>query len=581
MKLRLLLLPSLLLIALAFVFPIYLMNITGQPAWLLLIPAILLILAYVLLRLVMWGASAGLREIIAGQSEPDIGRIARDITIRKIDAENTFDLEVEIDLSRPVNSVSDHFLSFALDTSQVVGGLWWDPKAEHSETSSGSVKAPVFDFSRAELDRLVGALSPAYLRIGGSEADKVFYDMESSGDLEIPPGFESLLTREQWDAANDFVIRNKLRMMFTLNAGPGTRTYRGDWLPDNAIDLLKYTQTAGYAIDVWELGNEMNVFFSVHGVGEHVPTGQYSKDARLARLMIDKYAPNSRFAGQGSCVWPILGEPLNFFFGYLPEYLQLTGELLDLVTWHYYPQQSRRGWFAVRRAYPYRMLDPKNLDDVVYWGEKVTEFRDLFAADKPIWLGETGNAQFGGEPGVSDAYIGGLWWLDQLGLLARMGHEVVVRQTLTGSNYGLLDETDLSPRPDYWNSLLWKRLMGQQVYDIRANGTNVENVRLYAHAQAGKNKDSVTVLLINLDPIRGATFSFPQYCGEEFTIFQFQTADVLGGEVILNGEILALDQQGRLPVIPGKVEMLGEDTKIIAPPLSYSFLCSSRRDWGD
>ena len=74
-------------------------------------------------------------------------------------------------------------------------------------------------------------------------------------------------------------------------------------------------------------------------------------------------------------------------------------------------------------------MDPVNLDEAGHWAGKVNGWRDRYAPGKAVWLGETGNAQYGGEPGLSDAYLGGLWWLDQLGLMARLGQEVVVRQS--------------------------------------------------------------------------------------------------------------------------------------------------------
>ena len=60
---------------------------------------------------------------------------------------------------------------------------------------------------------------------------------------------------------------------------------------------------------------------------------------------------------------------------------------------------------------------------------------------------ETGHALYGGEPGLSDTYLSSIWWLDQLGLLAREGVSRVFRQSLVGSDYGLSTRTASSRGP--------------------------------------------------------------------------------------------------------------------------------------
>ena len=65
---------------------------------------------------------------------------------------------------------------------------------------------------------------------------------------------------------------------------------------------------------------------------------------------------------------------------------------------------------------------------------------------------------------------------------------------LAGANYGLLDEQTLEPRPDYFASVLWKRLMGTRVLAVQVGGK--KTIRVYAHCAVG---GGVTVLVINVD----------------------------------------------------------------------------------
>jgi heparanase 1 len=270
--------------------------------------------------------------------------------------------------------------------------------------------------------------------------------------------------------------------------------------------------------------------------------------------------------------WPVLGEPLSLFYGFLPGYLQQSGSLVDQISWHYYPQQSRRGPIASRRASPSRLLDPKNLDEAGLWADRMRTWRDAYAPGKPIWLGETGNAQFGGEPGLSDVYLGGLWWLDELGLLATKDTQVVVRQTLSGMNYGMIDDETLTPRPDYWNSLLWKRLMGTQVYPVKVSGENNSRLRAYAQSGAAAADGSVTVLLINIDPLQNASVQLKGLENKTVRIDEITSADILGQGLLLNGQKLEISQNGLLPDLAslGRPESAG--SQLILHPLSYTFI---------
>jgi hypothetical protein len=148
--------------------------------------------------------------------------------------------------------------------------------------------------------------------------------------------------------------------------------------------------------------------------------------------------------------------------------------------------------------------------------------------------------------------------------MARLGQEVVVRQSLTGMDYGLLDEGTLEPRPDYWNSLLWKRLMGPRVLAATAGGEGADRLRVYAHA--GSEPGAFTVLAINLDPERDALLDFSGLEGRGREVYAVTAPDPLGGAVLLNGEELALSGES-LPALRG----VRQDEVRLAP-LSYAFV---------
>lgn len=536
---------------------------------LLFVIAIPVVLITAIVQIGLWDSYGGLFTFLAGQSAPSIDlEKFRDAPLRS--ASESYEVVVRRKAGQPLHSIGPDYISFAVDSSQVVGGKWWNPEASTVEQGSGSVHSPVFAWDNPVLNKLSAALSPAYLRIGGSEADKIFYDMQSDAAIVegAPEGYHSTMTRKQWDDVNGFARRHNLKLVMCLNVGPSSRDENYAWQLENAASLIDYSKGKGYRVAIWEMGNELNLFWYVYGGKYMVQPEQYHHDLLIARKYLEVAYSDSRFAGQGSAFWPVLGEPLQFFYGYQAPFLKRSGGLVDVVSWHYYPQQSRRGPIASRRAYPGRMLEPENLNEVAHWGAYVRGLRDQHAPGASLWIGETGNAQFGGEPGVSDAYIGGLWWLDQLGVLARLGHDVIVRQTLSGMNYGMIDYDTMQPRPDYWNSLLWKKLMTGEVFDVQIEGD--QKLRAYWHA-AGDGA-SETVLLINLDHQRAVNVKLPQLSAKRLIIYLASTGDVLGQELRVNGQALNTKADGSPPDLLTLAEPLAGGGEVQIPPLAYAFI---------
>ena len=121
--------------------------------------------------------------------------------------------------------------------------------------------------------------------------------------------------------------------------------------------------------------------------------------------------------------------------------------------------------------------------------------RPLSFPASQIWLTETGETACGGNPWAAD-FIDSFRYLDQLGRLAKRGVQVVMHNTLDASDYGLLDENTLVPRPNYWSALLWRKMMGTTVLDAGASPS--ANLHLYAHCLRGQ-PGGVALLAINAD----------------------------------------------------------------------------------
>ena len=86
--------------------------------------------------------------------------------------------------------------------------------------------------------------------------------------------------------------------------------------------------------------------------------------------------------------------------------------------------------------------------------------RDVFAPGKPIvWLDR--KPRMPHAAAIIGAHVPRqLRYLDQLRRLAKEGVEVVAHDALVASDYSLLDDVTLAPKPNYWGALMWRTLMG-------------------------------------------------------------------------------------------------------------------------
>ena len=168
--------------------------------------------------------------------------------------------------------------------------------------------------------------------------------------------------------------------------------------------------------------------------------------------------------------------------------------------------------------------------------------RDEFEPGKPMWVTETADAACGGNPWAS-TFLDTFRYLDQLGRLATQGVQVVIHNTLAASDYGLLDQKTLKPRPNFWAALLWRRLMGTTVLD--SDVKIAEGRHVYAHCLRGV-PGGMTLLVINNS--RDETGVEMPLESKRYTL---SAEPLQNGDVSLNGTILKLAEHDNLPALVG------------------------------
>ena len=234
------------------------------------------------------------------------------------------------------------------------------------------------------------------------------------------------------------------------------------------------------------------------------------------------------------------------------DLLAASGPGIDAFSYHHYGAASQRCSGIPGQTTPEAALSEAWLASTDRTLAFYQSLRNEFAPDKPMWLTETAETVCGGNPWAS-TFLDTFRYLDQLGRLARAGVQMVAHNTLAASDYGLLDEKSLRPRPNYWAALLWRRLMGTAVLDAGVH----QGTHLYAHCRRGV-PGAVTLLAINSDRTTAAILRLP-VTSERYTL----SADHLqSAGVKLNGTALELGPNDDLPQVaavtspPGPVEIL-------------------------
>jgi heparanase len=442
-----------------------------------------------------------------------------------------------------IGAVSERFQSYNIEMVEITGGRFWKPYRANpddepahagADTPKG-INAGLFQYRRpidltgARLRMLAAALGPAYVRVSGTWANTTYFADQDTPLALAPAGFGGILTRPQWRNLVEFARAVDAGIVTSFAIGAGSRDAAGIWSADQARRLLAYTEAIGGKIAAAEFMNEPDLA-PMGGAPAGYDAAAYGRDFKHFRSVIKRTTPETMILAPGTVGATATATRL----------LAASGPGLDAFSYHYYGAQSARcgGKGAPEAALSEQWLS--GTDRVLASNQRL---RDRFAPGKPIWLTETADAACGGNPWAV-TFLDTFRYLDQLGRLARAGVQVVMHNTLAASDYGLLDENTLQPRPKYWGALLWRRLMGSTVLDA---GVPIQaGLHVYAHCQRG-TPGGVTLLVINTDRIASHELML---AGASLR-YTLDAADLNDTGIRLNGSTLGLDASGALPGIEG------------------------------
>ncbi|CAL8322612.1 unnamed protein product [Lota lota] len=494
----------------------------------------------------------------------------------------SLEVDLSLDLSRVVREVDERFLSVAIDASLVA--------EEKLMYLLGSPK----------LRTLAKALAPSYLRFGGTMQDFMVFSSEkfftqshedSCEKMELPPLLEERL-KKQWtrqqvllqkedlqmkyrrvkfteysvDLLTSFANCTEMDLIFGLNAL--LRTSDNIWNSSNARSLIKYCESKQYRIS-WELGNEPNSYEKKAGI--RVSGSQLGEDFVHLREILRE----SKLYHNRGLYGPDISQPRDHRKDLLQGFLSTGSQAINACTWHHYYVNGREATLA-------DFISPEVLDSLGVKISEVLESVQLMSPGMRSWLGESSSAYGGGAEGLSDAFVAGFMWLDKLGLAAKMGLDVVIRQVLIGSGtYHLVDD-NLDPLPDYWLSLLYKRLVGPEVLmvntlPVAGLQNQRKKVRVYLHCadrNRGYSKGAITLMAMNLGA-RPSRLTLPAQLSlgtvEGFVLQSDQPdeAGLYSRSVMLNEKLLQMLDDHTLPELKGNI--LPPADHLLLPGFSLAF----------
>jgi len=468
-----------------------------------------------------------------------------------------------------IGTVDERFQSFNTEMLEVTGGRFWKP---YKDYPAGAKPAPMSadlyayrppaDLSQQRLRKLAAALGPFYLRVSGTWANSTYFqDTDAPAPASPPKGFNAVLTRQQWKGVVDFARAVQADLMISVAISDGTRDEKGVWTPEQAHALFAYTKSIGGKIAAVEFMNEPDVA-DRGGAPKGYDAAAYGRDIAVFRAFLKQASPDTLFVGPGS-VFEGGKAKIPLQPGLVSEkLLQATGQVYDVFSYHLYGALSQRCGGAMpglgttsAAALSEEWLSRPDAINAYYAG-----LRDRFEPGKPMWLTETAETGCGGNP-WSSTFLDTFRYLDQHARLAQKGVQMIAHNTLSASDYALLDEKTLDPRPNYWAAVLCRRLMGPVV--LSAGPTSEGGLHLYSQCTPGR-RGGVTVLAINAGSTQRELKT--PLSGARYTL---SARELESEEAELNGHILKAGPDGSLPSLDGIAFGAGN---LSLPPTSSTFL---------
>ena len=491
-------------------------------------------------------------------------------------------ITLKLDNLKKIRTVDERLASYNVEMTEVTGGTFW--KEYTPEQIAGKGKFPIIgitsresmmqvyppiDLTNPRLRKLAKEIGPVWIRVSGTWATKTYYDLENKTNGQIPEGFESVLTREQWTGVLDFVKFLGAKLLVSVSNCAGIHSADEPWNPSQAKLLFDFSREYGVPIEAAEFMNEPNLL-SASGAPKGYTPDNFVRDQDIFNKWLHENYPECKAVGPCSFNGKMGGLNIEKFpIKQLMKkistdaFLKDAKEPMDVFSYHYYNGVSERIAAGLHFVH-WRddlITSEEYLDGAPYCAKSAAKVRDRYMPGTQMWVTESGDAGGGGNTWGS-TYVDVIRTLNELGSFATVTDGIIFHNTLASSDYGWLRHGTFEPRPNYFAILLWNKLMGQTVYDSEIEIS--EGAHVYCHSRKD-GKEGCVYLVINNSKKDVTTVELPK-TATRYTLDG--NGDLRNTVAYLNGKALTLGEGDELPNLDG-VEASG---KIELAPGSCTFL---------
>lgn len=487
------------------------------------------------------------------------------------------------DLLKPLRETDPALTSYNIEMTEVTGGTFWrsytpeqvaglEPFVLDADMNSKEKMMEVFppiNLYEPRIRTLAAALGSVWVRVSGTWSVKTYYDFDGHTGGIAPEGFESVMTKKQWNGVLDFVKAVNGRLLVSVANCSGVHDEDGRWNPSQAKLLFDYSRDYGVPISAAEFMNEPNLM-TMGGAPEGYTCVDLCRDQDLFFRFLRENYPDVLLVAPGATCDTDEDSDNSEEVKKLLESLHIvsTNDIMkgcqilpDIFSYHYYNGTSERGAGMGGHWKPEEALSEEYLDTCASSCRLYKKIRDHFCPGAPMWVTESGDAACGGNTWAS-TYLDVFRTANEFGRFSTMTHGVIFHNTLASSDYGLLDRKTHLPRPNYWVTWLWSQLMGSTVYDTK------EPLRTGAHIYCHSRKDGkagFAYLLINTSREEALVADVPR----AFTQYTLSATAIRSTEILLNGTPLHMVDDHTLPVLHAEKQTAGQ---VCLPPATVSFL---------